>query len=54
MPEAAAQLKPAVGRFLPSPLVQALHDYLMTRPGAETFDLIVALRNTKPLTREPK
>lgn len=46
--------KPVIGRYIPEPVAEALHAYLMTRPCVETFDLIVALRSSKPMTREPK
>lgn len=46
--------KPVVGRYIPEPVAEAIHAYLMTRPGNETFELVVALRQSKPLTREPK
>jgi len=46
--------KPVVGRYLSEPVAEALHAYLMSRPCDETFDLVVALRQSKPLTKEPK
>ena len=47
--------KPVIGRYLPEPVAQAIHEYLTTRPYAEVYLLIAALQqNAKPLTREPK
>lgn len=37
---------------LPTELVQAIHDYLMTRPMREVEALVTAIRNAKPA--EPK
>lgn len=48
------RVKPVVGLFVRKDVAEVLHAYLMSRPGDETFDLVVALRNSKPLTREPK
>lgn len=54
MAQDASSHPPVVGRYLPEPVAEAIHAYLMTRPCAETFDLVVALRQSLPLTREPK
>jgi len=35
---------------LPSDLVQAVHDYLMTRPMREVEALVTAIRTAKPST----
>lgn len=45
--------KPA-GRFLPEDVAEAIHAYLMTRPCQETLDLVMALRESRPLARAPK
>lgn len=43
--------KRVVGRFIPEPLAEEIHRYLMSRPWIETNDLIVALRQSTPITR---
>ena len=37
---------------LPSDLVQAIHDYLMTRPMREVEALVAAIRNAKPVEQK--
>ena len=37
---------------LPSELVQAIHDYLMTRPMREVEALVAAIRNAKPVEQK--
>jgi hypothetical protein len=46
--------RPVVGRFIPEAFAARLHAYLMSKPGDETFDLIVELRSSKPVYRAPK
>lgn len=46
--------KPIVGRYIPEKVAEEIHAYLMTRPCVETLALVLALRTSKPLTREPK
>lgn len=36
---------------LPADLVQAVHDYLMTRPMQEVEALVVGLRKAKPVEK---
>lgn len=36
--------------LVPSSLIQAVHDYLTTRPMREVEGLVVGLRSAKPLT----
>lgn len=44
-----------VGRYVPEPVAQAIHEYLTTRPYAETYLLIGALQQqSTPLTTVPK
>lgn len=45
---------PVVGRYVPERVAEAIHAYLMTRPCDETLELVLALRQSAPLTKEPK
>lgn len=53
--------QPPLGYYVPRETLEAVHAYLMARPGNDTadgkntvFDLVVAVRSATPLTREPK
>lgn len=45
--------EPVTGRVLPAEHLQAIHDYLMTRPCNETLELVLAIRSSEPISREP-
>jgi len=38
---------------LPPDLIQAIHDYLMTRPMREVEALVLGIRDAKPVEKPP-